>query len=53
MAIDLWKKIKKEDIQKAERNLLEREAKRKILFVPDKKGITTKLELMDVSDLIF
>lgn len=48
-----WKKVKKDDVQKAERNLLGREAKTKILFVPDKKGIRTKLELMDVNDLVF
>ena len=46
-----WKKINAEDIKKAETNLEKIETKRKIIFVPDKEGIKTKLETMDVEDL--
>ena len=47
-----WKReLKKEDIQKTEKNLEKLSAKRKILFVPDKKEIKTMLEVWDVDDL--
>lgn len=47
-----WKSVKKEDIRKAERNLSRIEARKKILFIPNKKGITTEVEAMDVLDLL-
>jgi hypothetical protein len=50
-----WKKkIDSEDIKKAEKSLSKIKAKRKILFVPDKKEvkIKTELEIMDITDFI-
>ncbi|MBS3155478.1 ATP-binding protein [Candidatus Woesearchaeota archaeon] len=47
-----WKKLKKVDIEKAEKNLSMIEAKNKILFVTDKKGIKSNVTIIDVSDLI-
>lgn len=47
-----WKSVKKEDIQKAERTLSMKETKKKILFVPDKKGMRTQVTVMDVTDLL-
>ncbi|OGJ16902.1 hypothetical protein A3K73_00490 [Candidatus Pacearchaeota archaeon RBG_13_36_9] len=48
-----WKsKIEKEEILKAEANLGKINAKKKILFVQDKKGINSSLEVMDVEDLL-
>ncbi len=47
-----WKKLNKEDIAKAENNLSKIIAKKKILFVPDKKGIISNLEVLDVGDLV-
>ncbi len=48
-----WKKnIRKEDLKKAEKNLDRINVPRRILFVPDKKGLhSDKIELMDISDL--
>lgn len=49
-----WKKTDKEDITKAEKNLKEVRAKRKLLFVQDKKLVQplTDLEVIDVNDLL-
>ena len=46
-----WKKLKKDDMKKAEKNLGMIEAKNKILFVIDKKGVKSNLTMIDVSDL--
>ncbi|MFH1638523.1 MAG: AAA family ATPase [Candidatus Woesearchaeota archaeon] len=53
MAIEIkWKrKVSKEDIAKAEKNLEKIDAKRKILFVADKSLVHSKLETLDISDL--
>ena len=47
-----WKKeIKKRDIIKAEKNLSRVESKRKILFTPDKRNLSSNvLEIVDISD---
>ncbi len=47
-----WKNIDSSDILRSEEILGKIDASRKILFVPDKKGITTALETMDVDDLL-
>lgn len=48
-----WKtRIDKEDVMNAEANLEQVKAKKKILFVPDKTGVKTKLDLMDYTDLV-
>lgn len=46
-----WKEVDRSDITKSEETLSKIDAPRRILFVPDKKGIQTKLEVMDVGDL--
>ncbi|MFH1638589.1 MAG: AAA family ATPase [Candidatus Woesearchaeota archaeon] len=46
-----WKDIRKEDIAKAEESLERIQARRKVLFVQDKRGIKAGLEVMDVDDL--
>ena len=48
-----WKeKITLADVQKAEDTLGKIDARRKILFVPDKAGMrSNRIEIMDVSDL--
>lgn len=47
-----WKtKVRSEDILQAEKNLSTISAKKRILFVPDKKGLSSKVvEIQDVSD---
>lgn len=47
-----WKTVKKEDVDKAERTLRKLEAKKKVLFVPNKKGIKANVEILDVHDLV-
>lgn len=47
-----WGEVKKQEIARAEENLAKLEAKRRIIFVPDKKGLASKLKVMDVGDLI-
>ncbi len=47
-----WKSIDAEDIKKSEETLSRIDAPQKILFVPDKKGIRSKLKVMDVGDLL-
>ena len=49
-----WKsKIKGEDLRKAERNLKKIDVKRRILFVPNKNGLSSdEIELMDPSDIV-
>jgi len=47
-----WKKLCAEDIKKAEETLKKINASRKILFVQDKKGVNSTLEVMDVQDLL-
>src|SRR3989338_2733720 len=46
-----WKSVGKEDIKKAEETLGRIDAPKKILFVPDKKGVSSKLNVIDVGDL--
>jgi len=47
-----WKKIKNSDIKKAEENLLKIKAKKREVFVQDKKGLYSKvLNFIDVDDL--
>lgn len=46
-----WGKLDKNDILKAEKILNKQDSKKKILFVQDKRGIKSNLELMDVADL--
>jgi len=48
-----WKIITKSDIAKIEENLRKIPSKRKILFVPDKKGIKSDLEVIDIDDLFY
>ena len=55
IAIEIkWKKtIEKEDIAKAEENLSKVKAKKKLLFVPDKRNLKSeKVDIIDISDLI-
>ena len=47
-----WKKLKNEDIKRAEETLSKIQAKRKILFVQDKTNVKSSLEVMDINDLI-
>ncbi|MEA3558615.1 MAG: hypothetical protein U9R75_05110 [Candidatus Thermoplasmatota archaeon] len=49
-----WKnRISMEDIKRAEKSLGRIPAPRKVLFVPDKKGLQSEaLEIMDISDMI-
>lgn len=49
-----WKKnVRKEDLRRAEENLSRLNVSRKILFVPDKKGLySDKIEIMDINDFI-
>ncbi|MBU4190410.1 MAG: ATP-binding protein, partial [Candidatus Thermoplasmatota archaeon] len=49
-----WKEnVSKEDITKAEKNLGKIDAKKKILFVPDKKMLHSSiLDIVDISDFI-
>ena len=49
-----WKKkVENKDIKKANENLSRIGAKRKIMFVPDKKGLKSKdIEIFDVGDII-
>lgn len=47
-----WGKLKKEDISKAEENLQKINVSNKFLFVQDKKGINSKLKIIDVDDLL-
>ncbi len=46
-----WKALGKKDIKRAEENLSQINAKRKILFVQDKSGVKSDLEVLDVNDL--
>lgn len=46
-----WKELDKKEIIKVEEHLALAVASRKILFVPDKRGIKSSLEVMDVTDL--
>ncbi len=46
-----WGALRSEDIQKSEEIMNKIDAPRKILFVPDKQGIQSALELMDAGDL--
>lgn len=46
-----WKKLKEADILKSEETLNRIDAPQKVLFVPDKKGISGKFNVMDVRDL--
>ena len=46
-----WEKLKPEEIKVIEEKLSAREAKKKVLFIPDKKGIKSTLQVMDVGDL--
>ncbi len=45
-----WKELDTREIIKVEEHLASVAASRKILFVPDKKGIKSLLEVMDVTD---
>lgn len=47
-----WKKVDKKDISISEKTLGKINAPKKILFVPNKKKISSNLEVMDVEDLI-
>jgi len=47
-----WKKLKKEDIAKSEETLAKIDARRKILFVQEKKEAKSSLEVLDVDDLL-
>lgn len=47
-----WGKLNKKEILDIEENLKKIDAKRKILFVQDKKTIKSNLEVLDVGDLI-
>jgi hypothetical protein len=49
-----WKKkISQEDISKAEQNLSKIDAKRKLFFVPDKSGLSSKhIDIVDISDFM-
>ena len=47
-----WKKISKEDIKKAEETLSRINAEKKILFVQDKRGVKSSLDVWDVEDLV-
>ncbi len=47
-----WKKLGNDDILKAEKNLQDINAKKKLLFVTDKKGVHSKLKVIDVDDLL-
>jgi len=52
LAVEIkWKKIDREDIRKSEETLLKIKSKGRIIFVPDKKGIKSNIELFDVDDL--
>lgn len=46
-----WKKLNKEDIRKSEETLSKINSKKKILFVQDKAGIRSALDVFDVGDL--
>ena len=47
-----WKKVSKEDIKKAEETLARINAGKKILFVQDKRGVKSSLDVWDVEDLV-
>ncbi|MBI2598293.1 MAG: AAA family ATPase [Candidatus Diapherotrites archaeon] len=47
-----WKSLKEKDIKQIEEKLEKIQAPKKILFVPDKTKIKTKLQTMDPKDLI-
>jgi hypothetical protein len=53
MAIEVkWGTIRAVDIRRSEETLGKLDAARKILFVPDKDGLKSKLEIWDVDDLL-
>jgi hypothetical protein len=54
IAIEIkWKKIRKEDIERAEENLFKVNARKRLMFVPDKKSLVSKkIEIIDIEDLI-
>ena len=47
-----WGKLSREDIRKTEEKLGSISARRKVLFVPDKKDVKGGLEILDVNDLL-
>jgi hypothetical protein len=46
-----WKKLKRKDIIKSEQTLEKINSSRKILFVQDKKGISSSLQVLDIGDI--
>jgi hypothetical protein len=47
------KNITKEDVIKAEKNLMKINAKRRMMFVPDKRSVPSgKIDIVDISDFI-
>ena len=47
-----WGDLTKKGIEKAEENLRKIEARKKVIFVPDKKDIKSEFKIMDVDDLV-
>ena len=47
-----WGNLTKKDMEKTEENLRKIEARKKVIFVPDKKDIKSEFKVMDVGDLI-